>query len=95
MQKSLIKVNNKDTRVASNDVVLESLLSNFNIFHIFFSVSIINFEQVNVFWKHFTNDAIEKLILKNDFPKKCRGSLLKIIYPNLGNIFKIIFLNSY
>ena len=39
------KVNNKDT-----GVVLVSLLLTLDIFHTFSSVSIINFEQVNVCW---------------------------------------------
>ena len=44
----MFKVNNKDTRTTPNDVVLVSLLLNFNIFHTFYSVSIVDFQQVNI-----------------------------------------------
>ena len=46
----MFKVNNKNTRTTSNDVVLMFLLLTFNIFHTFSSVSIVDFEQVNVTW---------------------------------------------
>ena len=46
----MFKVNNKDTR-ATTGVVLVSLLLTLNIFHtLFYSVPIVNFEQVNARW---------------------------------------------
>ena len=61
----MFKVNNKNTRFGVNDVVLIFLLLTLSIFHTyrsgifianlkqfntFFSVSIVDFEQVNVTW---------------------------------------------
>ena len=55
----MFKVNNKNIRIKSNDVVLVFLLLTLNIFH-FFSVSIVDFERVNVGWvrKESQNHAI-------------------------------------
>ena len=50
----MFKVNNKDTRTTSNDVsdvVLVSLLLTWTYFTRFSSVSIVNFERVNVCWE--------------------------------------------
>ena len=41
-----IKVNNKDTRTTS----LMSLLLTLDIFHTFFTVSTVDFKQVNICW---------------------------------------------
>ena len=41
----MFKVNNKNT-------TLVFLLLTLNIFHTFFSVSIVDFEQVNATWEH-------------------------------------------
>ena len=46
--KSTIETREKNHAI---DVVLVSLLLTLNIFHTFFSVSIVEFEQVNVFWE--------------------------------------------
>ena len=48
----MFKLNNKGTRTTPG-VVLVSLLLTLNIFHIFSSVSIANFEHVNVDWLKF------------------------------------------
>ena len=45
----MFKVNNKD---ATSDAVLVSLLSTLNIFHTIFSVCIVDFEQLNVYWMY-------------------------------------------
>ena len=45
----MFKVNNKNTRNVI-DVVLVFLLLTLNIFHTFSSVSIADFEQVNISW---------------------------------------------
>ena len=42
----MFKVNNKDTRTASIDVVLVYLMSNLDLFHYFSSVSTADLEQV-------------------------------------------------
>ena len=42
----MFKVNNKGTRMTS----LVSLLLTLNIFHTFFSASLVNFEEVNAGW---------------------------------------------
>ena len=47
----MFKVSKKDTRKTSVDVVLVSLLLTLKIFHIIFSVSIVDFEQVNGGWE--------------------------------------------
>ena len=50
----MFKVNNKNTKTTSNnviDVVLVFFLLTLNIFRIFSSVSIVDFEQVNVSWE--------------------------------------------
>ena len=44
----MFKVNNKKTQNDVSDVVLVFLLLTLNIFHIFSSVSIVDFDQVNV-----------------------------------------------
>ena len=46
----MFKVNNKNIRMKSNDIVLVFLLLTLNIFHIIFSVSVVDFERVNVAW---------------------------------------------
>ena len=61
----MLKVNNKDT----SDVVLVSLLLTLNIFHtFFFSVSIVNFVQVNAGW---VNDCIlpDLFRINPEFPR--------------------------
>ena len=45
----MFKVNIKNIRTTS-DVVLVFLMLTLNIFHTFFSVSLVDFEQVNVSW---------------------------------------------
>ena len=45
----MFKVNIKNIRKTS-DVVLVFLMLTLNIFHTFFSVSLVDFEQVNVSW---------------------------------------------
>ena len=46
----MFKVNNKNTRTTFIDVFLVFLLVTLNIFHTFSSISIVDFEQVNVSW---------------------------------------------
>ena len=43
----MFKNNNKKTQNDANDVVLVFLLLTLNIFHTFFSASIVDFDQVN------------------------------------------------
>ena len=50
----MFKVNNKNTRKITNNVLLMFLLLNLKKFQTFFSVSIVDFEQVNVSWAHTT-----------------------------------------
>ena len=45
----MFKVNIKNIRTTS-DVVLVFLMLTLNIFHTFFSVSLVDFEEVNVSW---------------------------------------------
>ena len=49
---NMFKVNNKNTRTMSLNDVLVSLFLNLNIFQTFFSsVSIVDFEGINVYWE--------------------------------------------
>ena len=57
----MFKVNNKDTRTTPG-VVLVSLLLTLNIFHTLFSVSIVDFEQVNADW-----DDVLKVLNQSPF----------------------------
>ena len=45
----MFKVNNKD---ATSNAVLVYLLLTLNIFHTIFSVCIVDFEQLNVYWMY-------------------------------------------
>ena len=61
----MFKVNNQNTR-RRHDVVLVLLLLTLNIFYTFFSVSILDFEQVNVSWEvcflHINPLSVTKLV---------------------------------
>ena len=46
----MFKINNKDTKKDFNDIILAYSLLPVNLFHIFFSASIVDFERVNVSW---------------------------------------------
>ena len=60
----MFKVNNKD----ATGVVLVSLLLTSNIFHIFFSASIVNFEQVNANWDVvMSNECVKTFFFICDF----------------------------
>ena len=54
----MYKINNKDTRMTPflypTGVILVSLLLILNIFHTFFSVSIVNFEHVIAGWDSYS-----------------------------------------
>ena len=46
----MFKVNDKDTGTTSFDIALVSLLLTLNIFGTCFSVSVVDFEMVNIYW---------------------------------------------
>ena len=58
----MFKANNKNTKMTPLTVALLYLLT-VNIFHTFFSVSIVDFEQVNVSWADFISDAKQVLTI--------------------------------
>ena len=78
----MFKVNNKNTRTTSlKDVVPVLLLLTMNIFHIFSSVSIVDFEQVNFVGVN-SSYCILKNFLKLTFQKLTKGACF------FGGIFR-------
>ena len=70
----MFKVNNKDSRTTHwrrSNVFIGALLLTLNIFHNFFSVSIVNFEQVNAGWVFViflvNNQVLFNFLAKPDF----------------------------
>ena len=61
--RNMFKVNNKNYKNNVNDVLLVFLLLTLNVFHTFFSVSIVDFKQVNVNW--VTKDFFSILTVKS------------------------------
>ena len=59
----MFEVNNKDTATTSG-VVLQFLLLTFTIFHTFFSVSIVDYEQLNVCWVGPSFNIVKCFIIK-------------------------------
>ena len=46
----MFNIKHEDTRIVANDVALLSLRLTSNTYYTFFSISMIDFEQVNVCW---------------------------------------------
>ena len=69
-------MNNRNTEKNVNDIVVVFLLLTLNVFHTFFSVSIVDFEQVSICWVCYEKfPPEEELYTKLQCLRKCNEDL--------------------